>query len=257
MGRRHAEVFFDVLRGKGFAQPNPRPMFGNPPGLLRRRAVFGGSAQPDLVGLRFQRHCRGPADRDEPASLDAEERRNWRVVPHPAGSADPRLPDSLERSGWRQRQPRVSVTRSIFALMDQHDRAYFGHEGQEGDLIGFLGKATPSISRSTDAAEPDVLIEQLKQDEAIAEADTLLLTVPNQLGVAYNAHVIEAVLTHVAPALRLALTFDPAEVLPPYFIWLPDVTILQCGNTLRSGSLFQALPRRAFVVAIIPRITRR
>ena len=50
-------------------------------------------------------------------------------------------------------------------------------------------------------AEPDKLIEQLKQDEAIAEADTLLLTVPNQLGVDYNAHVIESILKHVAPAL--------------------------------------------------------
>ena len=37
--------------------------------------------------------------------------------------------------------------------------------------------------------------------EAIAAADTLLLTVPNQLGVAYNAHVIEAILNTVAPAL--------------------------------------------------------
>jgi len=46
-----------------------------------------------------------------------------------------------------------------------------------------------------------VLIEQLKADEAIAEADTLLLTVPNQLGVGYNAHVLEAILTHVAPAM--------------------------------------------------------
>src|ERR1700681_1803232 len=35
MGRRHAEVFFDLLRGEGSAQPNPRPMFPNPPGLLR------------------------------------------------------------------------------------------------------------------------------------------------------------------------------------------------------------------------------
>jgi hypothetical protein len=51
------------------------------------------------------------------------------------------------------------------------------------------------------AAEPDVLIEELKKDEAIAEADTLLLTVPNTLGVDYNAHVIESILTHVAPAL--------------------------------------------------------
>ena len=51
------------------------------------------------------------------------------------------------------------------------------------------------------AAEPDVLVKDLAQDEAIAEADTLLLTVPNQLGVDYNVHAIEAILTHVAPAL--------------------------------------------------------
>ena len=51
------------------------------------------------------------------------------------------------------------------------------------------------------AAEPEILIEQLRKDEAIAEADTLLLTIPNQLGVAYNAHVMEAILTSVAPAL--------------------------------------------------------
>jgi alkanesulfonate monooxygenase SsuD/methylene tetrahydromethanopterin reductase-like flavin-dependent oxidoreductase (luciferase family) len=32
MGRRHTEEFLELLRGKGFAQPNPRPMFPNPPG---------------------------------------------------------------------------------------------------------------------------------------------------------------------------------------------------------------------------------
>jgi hypothetical protein len=46
-----------------------------------------------------------------------------------------------------------------------------------------------------------VLIEQLREDQAITAADTLLLTVPNQLGVDYNAHVIESILTLVAPAL--------------------------------------------------------
>jgi len=45
------------------------------------------------------------------------------------------------------------------------------------------------------------LIKELAEDMAIAAADTLLLTVPNQLGVAYNAHVIEAILKHVAPGL--------------------------------------------------------
>ncbi|MFP5316632.1 MAG: LLM class flavin-dependent oxidoreductase, partial [Actinomycetes bacterium] len=51
------------------------------------------------------------------------------------------------------------------------------------------------------AAEPDQLVEQLRADEAIAAADTLLLTVPNQLGVDYNAHILESVLTDVAPEL--------------------------------------------------------
>ena len=73
--------------------------------------------------------------------------------------------------------------------------------GQEEDKIGFLEKTTRAIFGRGYTAEPDVLIVQLRKDEAIAEADTLLLTVPNQLGVAYNAHVMEAILSTVAPAL--------------------------------------------------------
>ena len=95
----------------------------------------------------------------------------------------------------------MSVSRSIFALTDDRDRMYFGRGGEEGDQIGFLGGSERAIFGRSYAAEPDVLIEQLKQDEGIAEADTLLLTVPNQLGVDYNAHVIEAILKHVAPGL--------------------------------------------------------
>jgi TRAP-type C4-dicarboxylate transport system substrate-binding protein len=66
---------------------------------------------------------------------------------------------------------------------------------------GFLGDNSRAIFGRSYSAEPDVLVEQLKKDEAIAEADTVLLTVPNQLGVDYNAHVIEAILKHVAPGL--------------------------------------------------------
>lgn len=97
--------------------------------------------------------------------------------------------------------PVVSVSRSIIALVDDRDRAYFGHEGEGEDQIGFIDEKTRAIFGRTYAAEPDALIEQLRTDEAIAEAETLLLTVPNQLGVEYNAHVIQSILTHVAPAL--------------------------------------------------------
>ena len=69
------------------------------------------------------------------------------------------------------------------------------------DQIGFIDAKTRAIFGRSYAAEPEALIEQLRQDEAIAEADTLLLTIPNQLGVDYCAHAIEAILKHVAPAL--------------------------------------------------------
>ena len=95
----------------------------------------------------------------------------------------------------------MSVSRSIFALVDDRDRVYFGARRREQDQFGFIDDNTRAIFGRTYAAEPDVLVEQLKQDKAIAEADTLLLTVPNQLGVDYNAHVIESILQHVAPAL--------------------------------------------------------
>jgi alkanesulfonate monooxygenase SsuD/methylene tetrahydromethanopterin reductase-like flavin-dependent oxidoreductase (luciferase family) len=107
------------------------------------------------------------------------------------------------RQAWNDaghtREPRVSVSRSIFALMNDVDRAYFGRDASS-DQIGVIDNMRAVFGRSY-AAEPDVLIEELKRDEAIAEADTLLLTVPNTLGVEYNAHVIESILMHVAPAL--------------------------------------------------------
>ena len=107
------------------------------------------------------------------------------------------------RKAWTEaghtREPRVSVSRSIFALMDDRDRMYFGQD-RSSDQIGFIDNMRAVFGRSY-SDEPEVLIEELKGDEGIAEADTLLLTVPNTLGVEYNVHVIESILTHVAPAL--------------------------------------------------------
>ena len=86
-------------------------------------------------------------------------------------------------------------------MVDDRDRAYFGRRGDDEDTVGFIDEKTRAIFGRSYAAEPDVLVEQLAKDEAIAEADTLLLTVPNQLGVDYNAHVIESVVKLIAPAL--------------------------------------------------------
>jgi alkanesulfonate monooxygenase SsuD/methylene tetrahydromethanopterin reductase-like flavin-dependent oxidoreductase (luciferase family) len=201
MGRRHAEEFLELLRGKGFARPNPRPMFPNPPGLLRlepyseglRDRIWWGAASDATaawagkLGMNLQTSTLKFDETGEPLHIQqAAQIRAFRTAWKEAGHA---------------RTPRVSVSRSIIALINDQDRAYFGRAGQGQDTIGFLDESTRAVFGRSYAAEPDVLIEQLKKDEAIAEADTLLLTIPNQLGVAYNAHVMEAILTTVAPAL--------------------------------------------------------
>jgi alkanesulfonate monooxygenase SsuD/methylene tetrahydromethanopterin reductase-like flavin-dependent oxidoreductase (luciferase family) len=201
MGRRHAEVFYDLLQGKGFAEPNPRPMFQNPPGLLRlepfsqglRERIWWGSGSDATavwaakLGMNLQCSTLKNDETGEPFHIQqAAQIRAFR--------------DAWKEAG-HTREPRVSVSRNIFALVDDRDRAYFGHGGDDEDQIGFIDERKRSIFGRSYAAEPDVLIEQLRLDEAIAAADTLLLTVPNQLGVDYNAHVMEAILTHVAPAL--------------------------------------------------------
>jgi alkanesulfonate monooxygenase SsuD/methylene tetrahydromethanopterin reductase-like flavin-dependent oxidoreductase (luciferase family) len=201
MARRHTEVLLEVLRGDGFARPNPRPMFPNPPGLLRvepysqglRDRIWwgaGSNATADWaakLGMNLQSSTLKNDESGRPFHIQqAEQIRIFREAWKAAGHA---------------REPRVSVSRSIFALVDDRDRAYFGGGNEDADTIGFLGDDTRAIFGRSYAAEPDVLIEQLAKDEAIAEADTLLLTVPNQLGVDYNAHVIQAILKHVAPSL--------------------------------------------------------
>jgi alkanesulfonate monooxygenase SsuD/methylene tetrahydromethanopterin reductase-like flavin-dependent oxidoreductase (luciferase family) len=201
MGRQHAEEFLELLRGKGFARPNPRPMFPNLPGLLRlepfseglRERIWWGSASNATAvwaakqGMNMQTSTLKFDETGEPLHIQqAAQIRAFRTAWKEAGHT---------------RTPRVSVSRSIFALLDDRDRAYFGRGSDEEDSIGLIDEKTRAIFGRSYAAEPDVLIEQLKKDEAIAEADTLLLTIPNQLGVAYNAHVMEGVLTMIAPAL--------------------------------------------------------
>jgi alkanesulfonate monooxygenase SsuD/methylene tetrahydromethanopterin reductase-like flavin-dependent oxidoreductase (luciferase family) len=201
MGRRHTQVLLDVLRGEGFARPNPRPMFPNPPGLLRlepysaglRERIWWGAGSNATaewaakLGMNMQSSTLKNDESGRPFHVQqAEQIRVFREAWKAAGHT---------------REPRVSVSRSIFALVDDRDRTYFGREDGNEDTIGLLGDSTRAIFGRSYADEPDALIEQLAKDEAIAEADTLLLTVPNQLGVDYNAHVIEAILKYVAPGL--------------------------------------------------------
>ncbi|WP_199423236.1 LLM class flavin-dependent oxidoreductase [Actinotalea solisilvae] len=201
MARRHTEVFLDVLEGEGFARPNPRPMFPNPPGLLR--------VEPHSPGLR-DRIWWGAAS-DATARWTAEKGMHLMSSTLKADeSGEPfhvqqRKQIEVFRDAWREaghaREPRVSVSRSIMPITTDVDRMYFGREGTGSDQFGQIEPNLRAVFGKTYAAEPDVLVRQLAEDEAIAAADTLLLTVPNQLGVDYNAHLLESLLTHVAPGL--------------------------------------------------------
>jgi alkanesulfonate monooxygenase SsuD/methylene tetrahydromethanopterin reductase-like flavin-dependent oxidoreductase (luciferase family) len=200
MAREHTRVFLEVIKGDGFAQPNPRPMFPNPPGLLR--------IEPHSPGLR-DRIWWGAGSR-RTAEWTAEQGLNLMSstlltedtgVPFHQLQAEQiqRFQDAWNAAG-HQRNSRVSVSRSIFPIVSDMDRAYFGDAAGSQDQVGYLDGG-PARFGKTYAGEPDELVKELAEDEAIAAADTLLLTIPNQLGVDYNAHILESVLRHLAPEL--------------------------------------------------------
>jgi alkanesulfonate monooxygenase SsuD/methylene tetrahydromethanopterin reductase-like flavin-dependent oxidoreductase (luciferase family) len=101
-------------------------------------------------------------------------------------------------AGW-ERGPRVSVSRSVMPITSDLDRQYFG-SGTGADQVGYLDGARSRFGRSY-VGEPDRLAEELAKDLAVREADTLLLTVPNMLGVEYNARLLQTIVAHVAPAI--------------------------------------------------------
>jgi alkanesulfonate monooxygenase SsuD/methylene tetrahydromethanopterin reductase-like flavin-dependent oxidoreductase (luciferase family) len=103
-------------------------------------------------------------------------------------------------SGW-EREPRISVSRSVLPIVSDEDRLYFGgRSGEDRDQLGYLDGALARFGRSYTGG-PDAIADQLARDEAVQAADTLLLTVPNQLGVEYNAGMLETIAREIAPAL--------------------------------------------------------
>ena len=200
MAREHTRVFLDVLTGRGFAQPNPRPMFPNPPGLLR--------VEPHSPGLR-DRIWWGAGSR---ATAEWTGEQGMNLMSSTLLTEDTGVPfhqlqaEQIQRfretwaAAGHQREPRVSVSRSIIPIVSDLDRAYFGSEARSQDQVGHIDGGVARFGK-TYAGEPDQLVRDLAEDEGIAAADTVLVTVPNQLGVDYNAQLLDNLVRHVAPAL--------------------------------------------------------
>ncbi len=199
MARERTRVFLEVIQGGGFAEPSPRPMFPNPPGLL--------PIEPHSPGLR-DRIWWGAGTR---ATAEWTAAQGMNLMSSTLLTEDTGVPfhrlqaEQIQRfrDAWRaaghEREPRVSVSRSVFPIVSDQDRAYFGHESRSQDQVGHIDGGLARFGK-TYAGEPEQLVRDLAEDEAVAAADTLLLTVPNQLGVDYNAHVLESVLD-LAPEL--------------------------------------------------------
>lgn len=201
MGRKKALEFLDKLKGEGFAEPNPYPMFPNPPGLLRlephseglRERIWWGAASNATAiwaaenGMHLQSSTLKYDENGKPFHIQqAEQIRLYKEAWKKAG---------------HEREPRVSVSRSIFALVNDQDKYYFGNQGRGQDSFGNIEADKRAIFGKSYTAEPEKLIAELAQDEAIQEADTLLLTIPNTLGVDYNVHILSSILKYIAPEL--------------------------------------------------------
>jgi alkanesulfonate monooxygenase SsuD/methylene tetrahydromethanopterin reductase-like flavin-dependent oxidoreductase (luciferase family) len=200
LARAKTEVFRAAIAGAGVAPSDPAmtgvnamlPVQPQSPGLperiwwgagTRATAVWAAEQGMNLMSSTLLTEDTGVAF----GELQAEQIAGFRA----AWSA----------AGW-EREPRVSVSRSVMPIVSDLDRQYFGNgSGRESqDQVGYLDGGLARFGRSY-IGEPDKIASDLAADPAIADADTLLLTVPNQLGVEYNAHLLQTIAEHVAPAI--------------------------------------------------------
>lgn len=201
MARRHTEIALQVLTGQGFAEPNPRPMFPNPPGMLR--------VEPYSQGLRERIWWGAGSD----ATAEWAAQKGMNLMSSTLKDDESGEPLHIQqtkqiqkfRQEWNNHDhgftPRVSVSRSIIPIVSDQDRAYFLGQRDSQDQFGMIDEKTRAVFGRSYTAEPDELVEELATDTAVQEADTLLVTVPNQLGVDYNARLLENIIEHVAKPL--------------------------------------------------------
>ncbi|MGX7200496.1 LLM class flavin-dependent oxidoreductase [Enterococcus nangangensis] len=203
VARQRTLEFLDLLEGNYFAEPNPQPMFPQAPGKLRlepfspslrQRIWWGAGSQQTAIwaaqnGMNLQSSTLVNYESKEPFHIQQAKqllayKEAWKKAGHDFA-------------------PRTLVTRSIQPITSDLDRRLFGQDDDAGyDSVGFLAyHRNPTIFGKTFVGEPEKLVKELAQDEAIKEADTVLITIPNTLGVEYNLHLLETIVKDVAPDL--------------------------------------------------------
>lgn len=200
LARRHTAVFRAAIDGAGVAMSNPQmtgvaqPLAIEPrsPGLpdriwwgagTRATAVWAAEQGMNLMSSTLLTEETGASLADLQAEQIALFREAWTKAGH-------------------AHAPRVSISRSILPIIDDETEHWFGLRAQRDgrDQVGHLDGGLARFGRSYIGA-PDVIAAELAQDAAVQAADTILVTVPNQLGVEFNARILESIVRDVAPAL--------------------------------------------------------
>lgn len=202
MARRHLERFRLAISGAGIAESDPGmtrgqslslPIQPQSPGLSQR--LWWGSGTRATArwtgeqGLNLMSSTLLTEDTGVPFDqLQAEQIALFR--------------QAWKDAGW-QHEPRISVSRSVLPITSDIDEMIFGHERHSTDQVGTMPDVGNPQARfgKTYAGDPDVIAEQLARDVAVQEADTLLITIPNTLGVDYNVHLMASIIEHIAPAI--------------------------------------------------------
>jgi alkanesulfonate monooxygenase SsuD/methylene tetrahydromethanopterin reductase-like flavin-dependent oxidoreductase (luciferase family) len=200
MARRHTARFRSAISGTGIARANPQvsgqiglvPIQPLSPNLSERiwwgagnraSARWAGQQGMNLMSSTLLTEDTGAPFDQLQAEQIAGFREAWAAAGH-------------------RHTPRVSVSRSIVPLIDDESRRYFGLRAQADarDQVGYIDGGLARFGRSY-IGEPDELVKELSRDAAVAAADTLLVTVPNQLGVDFNVRLLESISRDLRPAL--------------------------------------------------------
>lgn len=197
MARRHLDIFLNAITGEGMA-PSARvagkfvPVQPQSPGLPER-IWWGAGTDSTAVwtaqkGLNLMSSTLMLEDKGIP--FDQQQAQQIRLF----------------RSEWvkagNSGVPRVSVSRSVLPIIDETSARYFGRRASEDsqDYTGIIDNSFSRFGRSYIGDSADIA-EELARDEAVQAADTVLLTVPNQLGVDFNLKMLDAIVKEIKPAL--------------------------------------------------------
>lgn len=202
IARARGLKFLDLLKGERFAEPNPQPMFPQGPGLRRLEPFSPTMQQRVWWGAGSQATAIWAAEHGMNLMSSTLVNYETNELFHVQQANQLRAFKDAWKKAGHNFEPRTLVTRSIMPIVNDLDRQLFAENSQPQDAVGYLAyHQNPTIFGKMYVDEPDKLIDELKEDTAIQEADTVLITVPSTLGVDYNAHILKVIMEDVAPGL--------------------------------------------------------